>query len=151
MVKPPITKKRKPAQNGLFSAEKLYLLRSSFARIDAQSEIAGLMFYQKLFTLEPNLQPLFHTSIDLQTRKLMNSLHYIVATIENPTLLTPALEAMGRRHVAYGVRKPHYELAIRALLETFGQILGDGFSPDIHEVWREVLCFVAKSMKNHRN
>src|SRR5690348_3746024 len=109
MVKPPITKKRKPAQNGLFSAEKLYLLRSSFARIDAQSEIAGLMFYQKLFTLEPSLQPLFHTSIDLQTRKLMNSLHYIVATIENPTLLTPALEAMGRRHVAYGVRKPHYE------------------------------------------
>jgi Hemoglobin-like flavoprotein len=150
MDKRPITQQGEAPHNGLFSAEKVNLLRSTFARIDAQAEIAGLVFYQKLFTLEPGLQALFQTSIDLQTRKLMDSLRYIVATIENPTVLAPALEAMGRRHVTYGVRKPHFELVIRALLETFQQILGDGFSPDIHEVWREALYFVAKSMKNPR-
>src|SRR5262245_23296309 len=119
MDSPTFTHGGKLVQNGLFSVEKLNLLRSSFARIDAQGEIAGLVFYQKLFTLEPTLQPLFQTSIELQTRKLMDSLRYIVATIENPTVLAPALEAMGRRHVTYGARKPHYELVIKALLETF--------------------------------
>ena len=151
MDRPRITPAADLAHNGFFSAEKLHLLRATFTRIDAQADIAGLVFYQKLFTLEPSLQSLFHTSIDLQTRKLMDSLRYIVATIENPTVLVPALEAMGRRHVTYGVRKPHYDLVIKALLETFEQILGDSFSPDVHEVWREALCFVAKSMKNHGN
>jgi hemoglobin-like flavoprotein len=130
------------------SAKKLDLLRRSFTRIEAQGAIVGLVFYQRLFTLEPSLRSLFHTSIELQSRKLMDSLSYTVAALESPKTLVPILEAMGRRHVAYGVREEHYDVVIRALMETFGQVLGDAFSPELREAWRQALCFVAETMKS---
>jgi hemoglobin-like flavoprotein len=130
-----------------FNRKKIGLLRRTFAQIEAQAGIAGLVFYQRLFTLDPSLRPLFQTSIELQTRKLMDSLRYAVATLENPKVLVPVLEAMGRRHLAYGVRDQDYEVVIRALLESFEQILGGQHAQETHEAWREALCFVAEAMK----
>src|SRR5215469_6657726 len=60
------------------------LLRRTFRQVMTQSTIAGLVFYQKLFAAAPELRALFHTSVELQTRKLMESLHYVVATLEDP-------------------------------------------------------------------
>ena len=126
---------------------KLSLLRSSFKRITEQSQITGLIFYQKLFASEPSLKRLFHTSIELQTRKLMESLGHTVAGLEKPKKLVPVLEAMGRRHVTYGVRNDDYDLLIKALLETFKEVLGKAFTPALHQAWDEALCFVATTMK----
>jgi hemoglobin-like flavoprotein len=139
---------RRRGRERISSAKKLDLLRRSFTRIEAQGGIVGLVFYQRLFTLEPSLRSLFHTSIELQSRKLMDSLSYTVATLESPNTLVPVLKAMGRRHVAYGVREEHYDVVIRALMETFEHVLGDAFSPELREAWREALCFVAETMKS---
>ena len=106
----------------------------------------GLVFYQKLFTLEPSLRLLFHSSVELQTRKLMDSLHFTVATMENPKELVPELEAMGRRHVLYGVQDHHYNLVILALLHAFQQVLGEAFSMKVHAVWNRALRFIAEVM-----
>jgi hemoglobin-like flavoprotein len=130
-----------------FNRKKVGLLRRTFAKIEAQAGIAGLVFYQRLFTLDPSLRPLFQTSIELQTRKLMDSLRYAVAMLENPEVLVPVLEAMGRRHLAYGVRDQDYEILIQALLESFEQILGSQHAQETHEAWREALYFVAEAMK----
>jgi len=127
--------------------KRLELLRVSFDSILAQGGIAGLVFYQKLFTSEPALRDLFHTSIELQTRKLMESLSYVVATLEDRKALVPVLEGLGRRHVLYGVRDQHYEVMTRALLETFKEILGESFTREVEEAWRQALDFVTLTMK----
>ncbi len=41
-------------------------LRRSFNRIAPQSGIAAMIFYRNLFTLDPSLRSLFHTTIELQ-------------------------------------------------------------------------------------
>lgn len=131
----------------VMTADKIELLRRSFRQIEPKAAIAALDFYRNLFTLDPSLRPLFHTSIELQGRKLMEALGYTIASLEDATALMPALTALGRRHVAYGVREEHYPTVIQALLLTLEQNLGTTFTPEMRLAWTEALSFVSETMK----
>jgi hemoglobin-like flavoprotein len=122
-------------------------LRESFARVEEQAEIAALVFYRHVFTLAPELRPMFSTRMEIQGRKLMESLRYTVATIERPHELVPMLEALGRRHVAYGAREEHYEVIVQAMVRMFEEVLGKKWNPEVAEVWRIALEFVSETMK----
>jgi hemoglobin-like flavoprotein len=138
------------AQNRSISplnAEQVALLRRTFASIESKGTIAALVFYRNLFTLDPSLKAMFHTSIELQARKLMESLAYTVASLEEPQKLIPALEAMGRRHVSYGVRDEHYATVMTALLQMFEETLGKNFTPEAREAWQNALEFVSSTMQ----
>ncbi len=111
-----------------------------------QSVIAALVFYQHLFTLDPSLRGLFHTSIELQGRKLMEALEFTIATLENPAELVPMLEAMGRRHVSYGTRDEHYVTVKQAMLQTLRETLGFEFTPASEAAWGTALGFICDSM-----
>jgi nitric oxide dioxygenase len=126
---------------------QVVLLRGSFNRIASQSGIAAMIFYRNLFTLDPSLRSLFHTTIELQGRKFMDSLAYTVASLENPQALIPALEAMGRRHVTYGTMPGHYATMSKAFLQTLGECLGKEFTPEVQTAWRRALEFVTETMQ----
>lgn len=127
--------------------QQIRLLRNSFALLEPKAVAAGLTFYRNLFALDPSLRAMFQSSIELQSRKLMEALGYTIATLENPQALVPMLEAMGRRHVAYGTRDEHYETVLNALLQTLEEALGPAYTPDTRNAWTEALAFVADTMK----
>ena len=129
------------------SGRKLPLLRHTYSLIEPRSGLTGLVFYRNLFSLAPSLRSLFQTSIELQSRKLMEALSYTIATFEQPNALLPVLEALGRRHVTYGVRDEHYEIVIQAMLQTLAEMLGAEFSTKDRNAWEEALSFVAGVMK----
>ena len=139
--------KSKPAGAGPLSRREIVLLRESFARIEPQAGIAAMIFYRNLFTLDPALRPLFHTTIELQGRKLMDSLAYTVATLEEPEKLVPALEAMGRRHVTYGTKNEHYATVVQAMLQTLDDCLEQSFTPAVKAAWVKALGFVSATMQ----
>jgi len=105
---PILPAKARPTDDGPLTAREIHLVRESFARIEQQAAIASMSFYRNLFLLNPTLRPLFHGSIELQGGKLMEALHYTVATLGSPAQLAPVLEAMGRRHAGYGTKNEHY-------------------------------------------
>jgi hemoglobin-like flavoprotein len=125
---------------------QILLLRESFGVLEQQSAIAALVFYQHVFALDPSLRGLFHTSIELQGRKLMEALEYTIATFENPAEVVPMLEAMGRRHVTYGVRDEHYATMKQAMLQTLRETLGDDFNRAAEAAWSRALGFICESM-----
>ena len=127
--------------------KQIRLLRQSFALIEPQANIAALMFYRNLFTLDPSLRALFHTGIEVQGRKLMEALAFTVATLENPKALLPELEAMGRRHLTYSVRDEHYATVLEAMMLTLDQALGKAFTPEVRAAWSDALGLVAETMK----
>lgn len=129
------------------STKQVRLLRDSFALVEPKAGIAGLEFYRQLFTLDPTLREMFQTSIELQSRKLMEALSYTISSLEKPETLVPVLESLGRRHVAYGIRDEHYETVVTALLQTLKLVLGDALTPQAHEAWKDALEFVAATMK----
>jgi len=127
--------------------QQIRLLRESFALIEPKAVAAGLTFYRNLFALDPSLRAMFQTSIELQSRKLMEALGYTITALENPQALVPMLEAMGRRHVSYGTRVEHYDTVLTALLQTLEEALGPAFTVEVRAAWNEGLTFVADTMK----
>lgn len=123
------------------------MLRRNFAQIESQAGIAGLIFYRNLFNLDSSLRALFRSSIELQARKLMESLSFTITSLEDPKTLVPALEALGRRHATYGARPEHYDTVTEALLRTFSDVLRSSFTRKTRIAWKEALTFVTETMK----
>ena len=135
------------------TAAALWLLaqeRSCFAAVSIAfhgNPASRRRVHHNLFTFDPSLCSLFHTTIVLQERKFMDSLEYTVASLENPQALIPTLAAMGRRHVTYGTTLGHYATVVKALLQTLGECLEKEFTPAVEAAWRLALEFVAETMQ----
>jgi len=123
------------------------LIRDSFAKIEPKAAVVALIFYQRLFALDPSLRPLFKNDIEQQGVKLMQALRFAVAAVDNPRELLPVLESLGRRHVYYGVKESHYETVGAALLETLSHLLGSAFTAELKEAWLAVYTLMADTMK----
>jgi len=129
------------------TARRIQLVRESFGRVEPKGSIASLVFYQRLFTIDPSLRSLFRHDIEEQGVKLMQALKFAVATLEQPRELQSVLEALGRRHVYYGVKECHYDTVGTALLDALEDLLGPAFTPEVKEAWRAIYTLVAEAMK----
>jgi len=126
---------------------QIQLIRETYALIEHRAAIAGLVFYQRLFALNPSLRALFTHDIDEQAVKLMQALKFAIATVEQPRELQPVLESLGRRHVYYGVEDRHYESVGTALMGTLAVLLGPAFTPEVKEAWGAIYTLMADTMK----
>ncbi len=60
---------------------------------------------------------------------------------------TAAVQQLGIRHIAYGVKDKHYDTVGAALLWTLEAGLGDGFTDDVRDAWATVYGILADTMK----
>jgi hemoglobin-like flavoprotein len=80
-------------------------------------------------------------------KKLMQMLTAAVKGLDHLDQLAPVLQALGRRHVGYGVSDRHYEIVGQALLWTLEKALGRAFTPELRHTWTAVYTLVATTMK----
>ena len=88
--------------------EQITLVQTSFARVLPIADTAATLFYHRLFELAPDVRALFPEDMREQRRNLMQMLNVTVNGLSNLDRLVPMVEALGRRHVNYGVQQPHY-------------------------------------------
>lgn len=129
------------------SPEQVHLIRKSFAELSRHEHIAALVFYRRLFEIDPNLQRLFKGDIEEQSRKLVEMLGVLIAMLERPLGLELELKAMGLRHAGYGVKDEHYAMVGRALLDMLAETLDRGFTPEVREAWTALYGAVETVMK----
>lgn len=122
-------------------------VRESWERVEPIREVAAALFYGRLFELDPTLRHLFRGEMAEQGRKLMQTLAIVVRGLDRMDELLPAVEALGRRHGAYGVHDEHYETVKQALLWTLERGMGDGFTPAVRRAWAEAYDLLAEAMK----
>ena len=127
--------------------EQKCLVQSSFAHVLPIADTAARLFYGRLFELDPSLRPMFHGDMTEQGKKLMDMLRVAIAGLDRLDRLVPAVQALGRRHVAYGVRDEHYATVAAALLWTLEQGLGDRFTPAHRDAWVAVYTILATTMQ----
>jgi hemoglobin-like flavoprotein len=80
-----------------------------------------------------------------QRTKLLGVLILVIQNLRKPEVLASALEGLGQRHVAYGVRQEHYPLVGTVLLETLADFLGDDWTPAYQDAWAqayEAICSI---------
>jgi nitric oxide dioxygenase len=123
-------------------------VQRSFALVAPIADQAGMLFYERLFTIDPTLRPMFAADLTEQSKKLMHVLAVAANGLGRPDTLVPIVEALGTRHLAYGVKDEHYETVGQALIWTLEQGLGDSFTPDVKSAWLSAYGLLSGVMKS---
>lgn len=128
--------------------EQINLVKTSFEKIVPVAEEAGVLFYVKLFKIDPELRRLFKGKMNEQGLKLMQMIGFAVEGLERIEELVPEVQALGARHTGYGVEDHHYETVGAALLWTLEAALGTDFNDQTKEAWTAVYNLLAQTMKD---
>ncbi|RYX92121.1 MAG: hemin receptor [Comamonadaceae bacterium] len=115
--------------------QQIELVQQTFADVKPIAATAAELFYNRLFTLEPALRPMFKSDIRQQGQMLMSMIGAAVNGLKNLDALVPVVRALGARHASYGVREEHYAIVGGALLWTLEQGLGAKFTPQVRDAW----------------
>jgi len=123
------------------------LVRATFARIALMPEVAGAIFYDRLFATNPSLRPMFKHDMRVQGVKLMTMLAMVVYNLHQPGHVLSAVRDLSIRHVGYGVKPDDYAALGEALQWTLEQALGEDFTPEVREAWSTCYHELADEMK----
>ncbi|MEJ0018354.1 MAG: globin family protein [Acetobacteraceae bacterium] len=125
---------------------EIALVREGFERIAPDAETVGLAFYQRLFTLDPALRPLFAEDLRPQVGHLMGALTLVVRSLDDLTPVLGQIRLLGRRHAGYGVKPRDFDTVGAALLGTLEAGLGDAFTPEAKAAWTAAYTTLAGAM-----
>jgi hemoglobin-like flavoprotein len=131
----------------MVTAAQKTLVQATFSAIAPLADDVALMFYSRLFEIDPSLRRMFREDMAEQRKKLMQMLTAAVKGLDHLEQLVPAVQELGRRHAIYGVRDFHYETVGAALLWTLQKTLGTSFTADARQAWATVYGLLATTMK----
>ena len=131
----------------MLTATHKLLVQNSFTAIAPIADDAAVLFYQRLFELDPSLKSLFRSDMTEQRKKLMQMLTAAVKGLDRLDQLVPVVQELGKRHVVYGVADRHYDTVGEALLWTLEMGLGRAFTPEVKEAWTAVYGLLATTMR----
>ncbi|RED18073.1 globin domain-containing protein [Pontivivens insulae] len=114
------------------------LVRKGWATAVAAADQTAQSFYANLFRIAPGTRPLFREDIDVQGRKLVETLDFIVDHLDELDTLLPAARDLAIRHTAYGVQTEHYDHVGTALITTLQDLLGRDFTDEDQAAWTRV-------------
>jgi len=137
---------------------QLRLLQRSYARIEPIADQFGAVFYARLFTIAPEIRPLFRTDLKAQQSKFMNVIQEVVqlhlrAIVSLPVTATASGQAVlpgafwsGKLHAAYGVRIEDYAIMKSALVWALDKTLGAEATAEVKEAWSAAYDVVVNAM-----
>jgi hemoglobin-like flavoprotein len=143
----------------LLTEEDKELIKKTWALVRPIRDTAADLFYRRLFELKPEYRALFHQDIQVQKRKLMTMLSFVVSSLDWPQSSWSAevdesvdlflvVLALGRRHrELYAVPNEAYETVAEALFFALDYGLGGAFTAEARRAWGRVYQLVATTMK----
>lgn len=120
------------------SPEDRRLVTTSFARIFAAKGRVAQIVYDELFRRHPAIRPLFPDDLGKQQEKLNATLATMVRQISDPAEFHELIDAMGRRHVAYGARPEHLPILGSVLIHALGDAAPGGLSAPETAAWEKI-------------
>ena len=132
----------------MITKTQIALVQSSFRHVVPIAEAAGLLFYERVFTLAPGSRALFADDIAPQAKRTMAAVKTAVDGLADLDVVGPFLVRLGARHVRYGVQREHFDVVGSALLWTLEQGLGELFTPEVQEAWVAAWDVIAGAMRD---
>jgi class 3 adenylate cyclase/hemoglobin-like flavoprotein len=141
---------------GFAANDPIMTVQSTFALVARERARFGQRFYENFFALSPALKDLFTTtSPEIQDRMFVEMLFLVVRSLSRMDELRPALVDLGARHVAYGTRDEHFDLARRALMQTLREMLGSVMTSEVEAAWSDtydaMVSTIRRGMKAKRS
>jgi len=132
-----------------FSKEEIKLIQYSFTTLTAKSKHVGEKFYKRLFELSPEMAGLFKGDMKEQAGHLMRMVKTVVEGLNNPQIILPAIQDLGRRHQEYGVEAEQYKMFGDLLISVVEEELGNDFNTATKKAWQKLYDLLADEMKSN--
>ena len=132
----------------MLTPEQISLVKNSWKQVVPIADQAAVLFYGKLFELDPSLKPMFKGDMTAQGQKLTRMISVAVEGLDNLDDIVPAIQDLGVKHLEYGVKNSQYDTVGESLLWTLGQGLGDAFTTEVMSAWTDVYDLLASTMKD---
>lgn len=116
-------------------AEELKLVLDSLTLVQSIADEVAKSFYKHLFEIAPQTKKLFTGDMERQGTMLMTSLSLAVSGLSNMDEILPSVQALGERHVSYGVKPEYFQPASESFIWALENHLGDQFTPALKEAW----------------
>lgn len=123
------------------------LVQNSFRKIVPIADQVAVLFYKRLFILDPSLRPLFKGDMTQQGLKFINTIQAAVNGLDNLEGMISPLQSLGRNHIKYGVQDAHYETVGEALIWALEKGLGEGFTEETRSAWHETYSILSTVMR----
>lgn len=123
-------------------------LRASFSIMAQQGDALATEFYKRLFSAQPQLRPMFPTDLTAQKQKLIDSLDFVVKTLDHPEGVRDALKEMGKRHVGYGAKPEHYPIVREHLVAAMAAVSGSNWSGALRDDWNLAIDMIGAVMRD---
>ncbi len=131
----------------LTKADAVFIVQTTFEKLESRSEEVSKLFYKILFDLDPSAMPLFaDTNMDVQGQMLISMLATAVRGLDDFDSLRPVLQDLGKRHLEYGTELHHYDSVEHALLETVQRLVGEDFNLDVRLAWTQIFGKITEVM-----
>lgn len=127
---------------------QISIVMESFRKIKPFSSKFTLVFYNRLFDLDPELRKLFKKDLREQRHKFIKSFTYIIENIHNTSKIEIILKDLAIQHLLYHVKEKDYQTFGDALIFTISAALGDNFTPQVKNAWKEVYKAISEIMIN---
>ncbi len=124
------------------------IVQKTWQQMSSQVEEISQQFYVNLFSIAPEVRPLFRDDIRSQALKLKSALSTTIRSLGRIDEIRPVLRGLGQRHVEYGAVDAHYDVVGQALLSTFKQALANDWTADVEKAWTNAYTAIASEMKS---
>ena len=122
--------------------EQKDIIQMTFGQIPDADQLA-IIFYARLFEIDPSTKPLFRGDMADQRKKLIQALAVVVHGLGDLSGIVTAIQQLGKRHVAYGVTPDHWNSVGTALLMTLEEVFGKAFTEDVRIAWASAYRLIA--------
>jgi hemoglobin-like flavoprotein len=126
--------------------DKVELIRDSLIRVRPLADKIAESFYSHMFEIAPQLRKLFTGNMRTQGAMLMTSLELAVSSMDDIQSILPSIQALGQRHLSYGVKKEYYLYAKESFLWALQKHLEQGFTPELKTAWDQAFDTLIKEM-----
>ena len=128
--------------------EQIQLVRVTWEVAARDPDILTTNFYAHLFAIDSGIARMFGgVEMATQKKKLAQSLAVVVTALDDLDSLLPALSALGKRHVNYGVESRHFDAVGDALIWALRDSVGDAFTVEAQHAWANAYAVVASVMR----
>jgi hemoglobin-like flavoprotein len=121
-------------------------LRESFDLVVERSPRLTHRFYEILFERYPQARQLFGRSTERQEEMLTRALVAVIDRVEDGAWLTETLNALGAKHIDYGVTDEMYPWVGDALLATLEEVAAEAWTPRVAAAWTEAFGAISGLM-----
>ncbi|MCS6820770.1 MAG: globin domain-containing protein [Microscillaceae bacterium] len=128
------------------NAAQIKLIKESWVNVVIHVEKAGAVFYNKLFTLYPEIKPLFKNDIVSQDRKLIHAVAVMITKLDKLDDLRKELHSLASRHIYYGVKPEHFRAFKVAFMAMLEEALQKQWSANLKQAWEELFDLIAQAM-----